>query len=177
MDYQLIRSQRKTLSVSVGREQNIVVRAPMRLSVPRIEAFLKQHQGWIVQQLAVAEEKKRLREENTLTPEETQLLRQMAQEQLPGRIAYWAARMGVTPTGFRVTSATTRWGSCSAKNSLCFSWRLMRLPSALVELVVVHELCHILVKNHSADFYRLLEQTLPDCRERGRLLRARSWEF
>ena len=79
--------------------------------------------------------------------------------------------MGVTPTGLRVTSARTRYGSCSGKNSLCFSCFLMNSPEDAIELVVVHELCHIRVKNHGPDFYALLEHYLPDYRERKRHLR------
>lgn len=73
--------------------------------------------------------------------------------------------MGLFPTGVRITSARTRYGSCSGKNSLCFSCFLMNCPDAAMDLVVVHELCHIQVKNHGPDFYALLEQVLPDWRE------------
>ena len=78
--------------------------------------------------------------------------------------------MGLFPTGVRITSARTRYGSCSGKNSLCFSCFLMNCPDAAMDLVVVHELCHIQVKNHGPDFYALLEQVLPDWRERKKLL-------
>ncbi len=78
--------------------------------------------------------------------------------------------MGVVPTGFKVTTARKRYGSCSAKNSLCFSCFLMNCPEEAVELVVVHELCHIREKNHGPKFYALLEQCLPDWRERKKRL-------
>ena len=78
--------------------------------------------------------------------------------------------MGVTPTGFRVTAAKHRYGSCSGKNSLCFSCFLMRCPEASIDLVVVHELCHIKEKNHGPRFYALLEEVLPDWRERKKQL-------
>ena len=79
--------------------------------------------------------------------------------------------MGVTPTGLKITTARKRYGSCSGKNSLCFSCFLMRYPEEAIDLVVVHELCHIKVKNHSRDFYALLEQYLPDYKERKKLLK------
>ncbi|WP_295718434.1 M48 family metallopeptidase, partial [uncultured Oscillibacter sp.] len=60
---------------------------------------------------------------------------------------------------------------CSAKNSLCFSCFLMNSPEDAIELVVVHELCHIRVKNHGPAFYSLLEHYLPDYRERKQHLR------
>ena len=79
--------------------------------------------------------------------------------------------MGVTPTGIKITTARKRHGSCSGKNSLCFSCFLMNYPEEAIELVVVHELCHIKVRNHGPDFYALLEQYLPDHKERKKLLK------
>ena len=63
------------------------------------------------------------------------------------------------------------WGSCSGKNSISFSWRLMQYPEAAIDYVVVHELAHIRHHNHSAAFYSFVEKILPDYRERARLLR------
>ena len=74
--------------------------------------------------------------------------------------------MGVEPTGIKITAARTRYGSCSGKNSLCFSCFLMNCPEEAIDLVVVHELCHIRVKNHGPQFYALLAQVLPDYRQR-----------
>ena len=79
--------------------------------------------------------------------------------------------MGVTPTGFKVTTARKRYGSCSGRNSLCFSCFLMEYPEEDIDLVVVHELCHIKEKNHGPRFYALLGQYLPDYKERKKRLR------
>ena len=87
------------------------------------------------------------------------------------KVAFWSERMGLRPAGVKITAARTRYGSCSGRNSLCFSCFLANAPEAAVDLVVVHELCHIRVKNHGPDFYALLERTLPDWRARKRLLR------
>ena len=99
------------------------------------------------------------------------LSQEKARQVLPPKITYYSEKMGLFPTGVRITSARTRYGSCSGKNSLCFSCFLMNCPDAAMDLVVVHELCHIQVKNHGPDFYALLEQVLPDWRERKKLLR------
>ena len=79
--------------------------------------------------------------------------------------------MGVTSTGVKITTARKRYGSCSGKDSLCFSCFLMNCPEEAIDLVVVHELCHIREKNHGPRFYALLERYLPDYRERIKLLR------
>ena len=100
--------------------------------------------------------------------------RAQAQAVLPARTTDWARRMGVCPAGVRITSATRRWGSCSAENRICYSFRVMLLPEALQEYIIVHELAHIRQKNHSAAFYAEGARFLPDFLARRQALRA--WE-
>lgn len=105
------------------------------------------------------------------TAEEEVLLRQKARALLPGLVTQYAAQMEVQPTGITVTGARTRFGSCSPKNRLSFSFRLMSYPLAAIEYVVVHELAHIRHKNHGPDFYAEIEKILPDWRQRNQLLK------
>ena len=90
---------------------------------------------------------------------------------LPGRVAYWAQRMGVQPAVVTITAARTRYGSCSGKNRLSFSLYLMDCPPAAIEYVVVHELAHIRHHDHSPAFYAEVERYLPDWRARRELLK------
>lgn len=168
-DYELIRSRRKTLALEITGEGRVLVRAPNRLAKARIDAFVDAHAAWIARHAALQRERA-ARLPPPPTPAETAALKERARAVLPGKIAFWSAKMGVTPTGFRVTSARKRYGSCSAKNSLCFSCFLLACPEEAVDLVVVHELCHIREKNHGPGFYALLERYLPDWRERKKLL-------
>ena len=167
--YELIRSRRKTLALEITKDCRVVVRAPLRMSEKRIQAFVESHGDWITRHL----ERRRERAASLPPPpteEEIEALKARARAELPPKIAFWSGKMGVVPTGFRVTTAKKRYGSCSAKNSLCFSCFLMNCPEEAVELVVVHELCHIREKNHGPRFYALLAQYLPDYRERKKLL-------
>ncbi len=169
MDYQLRRSNRKSVAIEVTREGQVIVRAPHRLPEREIRRVLDSHAAWIAQKRS---EQAVFRE---AFPEpdaaEEMRLRRQAADVLPSLVEYWSGCMGVQPTGLKVTSARTRHGSCSAQNSLCFSWRLMRYPPEAVEAVVVHELAHILHKNHSAAFYAEIERYLPDYRKRVQLLK------
>lgn len=72
---------------------------------------------------------------------------------LQERVESIAKDMRVLPNGVKITSAKTRWGSCSYTNHLNFSWRLIMCPPEVVDYVVVHELCHILHKDHSKSFW------------------------
>lgn len=167
--YELVRSRRKTLAIEVDRTGRVVIRVPMQATGEQIERFIVAHADWI----ARAQARQRARLAAHPEPDEArraELIRR-AKEELPPKVAYYAQLMGVQPTGLKITSARTRFGSCSGKNSLCFSWRLMGYPEAAVDYVVVHELAHITHKNHGPRFWALVERYIPDYRARRALLR------
>ncbi|MBP3382147.1 MAG: M48 family metallopeptidase [Clostridia bacterium] len=169
MEYTVIRSNRRTVALEITRDLKIVVRAPKQMPKKEIERFVAGHAEWI--SVHYARQAARVQAHPEPTAQETALLKQKAKDILPQKVAYYAERMGVQPTGVRITSAKRRFGSCSAKNALCFSWRLMQYPEAAVDYVVVHELAHITQHNHSAAFYRVVQSVMPDYKEREKLLR------
>ena len=169
LEYTLKYSDRRTLAVEITREGEVLVRAPLRTSRREVEAFLQAQSGWILTHI----EKQQARARRMPEPSEAQVLqlKAAAKAYLPGRVEHFGALMGVQPTGVKVTSAKKRFGSCNAKNSLCFSWRLMRYPATAIDYVVVHEMAHILHKNHGKAFYACVAQVLPDYKQRWALLR------
>ena len=168
-DYTLIRARRRTMSLQLDRDGRAVVRAPYGVKKEFIDRFVAEHEDW----LRCAREKQTAR--RLAHPEPTEAEREAlltrAKEYLPARVAYWSAVMGLAPSGVKITSARTRFGSCSGKNSICFSWRLMQYPSEAIDYVVVHELAHIRRHDHSPAFYALIERYMPDWRERAALLK------
>jgi predicted metal-dependent hydrolase len=112
-----------------------------------------------------------------------QIYRLLAKRDLTAKALDFAKRMGVMPSAVKINGATTRWGSCSAKRSLNFSWRLMMAEDGVVDYVVVHELAHITEMNHSQRFWAVVERVMPDYRERKaklkelqRKLKLEDWE-
>lgn len=91
---------------------------------------------------------------------------------LPMRVQKLAAEHGFQVSAVRITSARTRWGSCSSRGTLNFSWRLMAAPIELIDYVILHELCHLRQANHSPAFWAEVERRLPDYRARRAALRA-----
>jgi len=77
---------------------------------------------------------------------------------LPGRVENLARNHGFRYSGLAFRNATTRWGSCSARNSLSLSVHLMALPDHLIDYVILHELCHTKHKNHGPKFHALLDR-------------------
>lgn len=170
MDIKIIRSSRRSISLSVSNSGEIIIKAPRYFPESDIELFVQHHSKWIEKQRDI------IKSRNLKYPEPNEsqrlLLIQKAKDELPQRTAYYANIMGLSPSGIKITGARTRFGSCSYKNSICYSWRLMQYPSAAIDYVIVHELAHIVHKNHSKDFYSLIASILPDYKERRELLKG-----
>jgi len=103
--------------------------------------------------------------------------RARAREILVERVHHFAAEYGFKFRGIKINSARTRWGSCSAKGSLNFSWRLIMAPMESVDYVVVHELVHTLIHNHSKRFWSKVESIMPDYKVRRMWLRKHGPEL
>jgi len=111
-----------------------------------------------------------------LTPEEImgacmKVYRVLAKDYFAARAFELAARMGVRPAAVRISGAKTRWGSCSVKKNINFSWRLIMADDEVIDYVIVHELAHLKEMNHSAGFWAVVEGVMPDYRKRKAGLR------
>ena len=167
--YEVIRSRRRTVSLEIRPDLTVLVRAPLRMTGVEVDSFVRRHEGWLTKHLAQMETRRQNHPEPTA--EEAQALIAKAKAVLPGKVTYYAAKMGVSPAGITITGAKTRFGSCSPKNRICFSWRLMTYPDEAIDYVVVHELAHIRHKDHSPAFHAFVASVLPDHVQRRKLLR------
>lgn len=167
--YYVTRSNRRSTSIEVTKDLKVLVRAPILMPDREIKAFVEKHSDWILKSIEKQKNAKTMRYEPT--EEEIQRLITRAKIELPKKVEYYGRIMGCKPGRITITSAQTRFGSCSAKNNISFSWRLMLYPEAAIDYVVVHELAHIKHKNHGKDFYAFIESVLPDFKERKALLR------
>lgn len=98
----------------------------------------------------------------TTEPELVAWLKAQLLETITKRIDWYAPQMQVQPAGIRVTNARSRWGSCSPVSRLCFSVHLVFCAAEAIDYVVVHELAHIVQKNHSAAFHELVRSVFPE---------------
>lgn len=85
---------------------------------------------------------------------------------LADKVADYAARMEVMPAGVRVQDLGYRWGSCGKGQWLYFHWKVILLPAAIAEYVVVHEMTHLHEPHHTPEFWRRVERTMPDFERR-----------
>lgn len=170
----LIKSNRRSVSIIVKPGGEIVVRAPKRMPNSMILSFVHEKESWIVKtylkqsklpSAPVSEPKS----PHTLALEKR--YRDAAKEYIPKRVDYYHAFTGGRYTKITIRDQKTRWGSCSSNGTLSFSFRLMMAPPRVLDYVVVHELCHLTYMNHSKEFWNMVETILPDYKEHRKWLK------
>ena len=168
MDYSIVYSKRKTVTISV-KGDTVLVKAPRFYPKRKIEELVNKHENWIRTRLEYEAKKASL--QNSLGDEEVKRLRLSAKAYFKEKTEFYSKIMGIKYGRVTITSATTRFGSCSSAGNICFSYRLMLYPEAAREYVVVHELAHLKEMNHSSKFYAIIAKVLPDYKIRKRLLK------
>lgn len=150
----MIKSPRaKRLSLRVSPQDGVKVTVPNQCSYDHAQKFLLEHIGWI---------KKQFEKFNTLDPgyiTNADLIdKALAKNQLISRLSQLAQDKGFTFNRVFIRSQKTRWGSCSEKNNINLNIKLVQIPSELSDYVILHELVHTRIKNHSPRFWKELNK-------------------
>ena len=98
-------------------------------------------------------------------------------EALTRGFSYYATVMGVDYGRITIRCQKTRWGSCSSKGTISYSWRLILMPEEIQDYVVVHELCHLHEMNHSKEFWEWVSHIIPDYEKRRKWLKEHGGEY
>jgi predicted metal-dependent hydrolase len=91
---------------------------------------------------------------------------------LPARLLFWQERLGLVYNKLKITDPKQQWGCCDTQNNIRINWRIMLTGWDLIDYLLVHELCHVRHKNHSARYWKLVTSVLPNCSALRRSLRA-----
>lgn len=181
LPYILIRSNRKSYAISISPEGQITVRVPLRTREEEIRHILTDRQHWIITKYLEIQKQQAARPVSDLTEAQRASLAQRyiaaAKEYFPKRVAYFQPFTGGTYSRITIRDQKTRWGSCSARGTLSFNWRLMLAPPTILDYVVVHELCHLTHMNHSAAFWQAVEAVYPDYRTARKWLKEHGQEL
>ncbi|MCJ7435687.1 MAG: M48 family metallopeptidase [Anaerolineales bacterium] len=97
--------------------------------------------------------------------------KERALEIISARVDEYARQYDFSPKQVKITSAKTRWGSCSPNSTLSFTWRLALAPLDVIDYIVVHELAHLRVRNHSQKFWKVVEAILPEYKSQRKWLK------
>lgn len=173
-DIRIIRSRRKTISIQIDEKLRITVRAPLRMPDAAVQNFIKERSGWIekhLQKMRDRQEEMRVEPGEILTVEQLRALAGEAVDYIPGRVSFYAQRIGVDYGRITIRNQKSRWGSCSGEGNLNFNCLLMLTPPEIIDYVVVHELCHRLEMNHSRYFWEEVERVMPDYKSRRKWLK------
>lgn len=210
--FEIVRSRRRSVSISVTAEDRVVVRAPLVLKQHVIEEIVREKSAWIEKKLLLWRQRSLARErvrrdegpgtyylgryypwklQETVKRQVTVLLEptflqisgaELSAERITAALSKWLARQAeqviaerveryaqffaLRPSIVKVKVQKRKWGSCSFDNKLYFNRCCILLPPAVLDYIVVHELSHMAVKNHSKYFWQEVERVLPDYRER-----------
>lgn len=194
-------SKRKTLSLSVMKDGNVVVKAPIGMRNETINHFVEEKQAWIRDKLFLINKTKvkfddvvhyqkfllygnkysllldnvKKIETNDkfqiiipIKTEREKILKtlknwykKIAKQILEDRLKFIESKIKLKSNLMRISDSKGRWGSCSSKGVITFNFRVIMLPPAIIDYVIVHELCHLVEMNHSKNFWRLVETFLP----------------
>lgn len=166
----VIRSKRRTIAVEIKPDLQITVRAPIRMKDKDIGRFIEEKTAWIEKHIEKVKSRQ-ARQLPSFTDAEIKELADDAAEDIPVRVKRYASLIGVTVNKVTIKNQKTLWGSCSSKGNLNFNCLLMLCPEDVRDYIVVHELCHRKEMNHSPRFWALVEQVLPDYKERRKWLK------
>ena len=145
----------KRVSIRINANREIIVTMPPRVPQYIAKQFVESKQDWIQEKLATIPE-------NIYTEQHYQEHRDRARIIITARVVYWSEVMGLSYNRLSIRHTSTRWGSCSSKRNLNFSYRLMFLEPELIDYVVIHELAHLVEMNHSVRFWNIVAQYCPD---------------
>lgn len=200
MVYTLFRSHRHSISIQIHPDKGVIVRAPTIMPKFIIERFIRQKTNWINKHLEKAKNATQKTPTKAFIEGETHLFlgeqkdlgvyskneiakfyKTKALPFLAERVNHYAKILNakkrtfkITPRSIKIRKYHSRWGTCTANNDLIFNWQIMMAPLPLIDYLVIHELCHIVHKNHSHRFYDLVATLDPDYKAHRKTLRENS---
>ncbi len=172
------RSKRKSISFEIKHAGTLIVRVPYYMTKQAILKEVARHQEWIEEHMELVREREaRMEEVPRYTVAEMQKMADTALKMIPPKVKKYAERMGVSYGRITIRNQRTRWGSCSSKGNLNFNCLLTQVPEEVMDYVIIHELCHRLEMNHSKRFWNLVEQNIPDYKEKRQWLKEHGKDF
>lgn len=150
----------RRVSIRVHPVKGVTVTVPYIVPYMAAEAFFRLKRAWVIE--TVARQKEKFKDLQPASQAEIEQLRKKAKAELPSRLAELAARYGFVYNNVTIKHNATNWGSCSTKNNINLNLNIVRLPQALQDYILLHELCHLKHHDHGHGFHLLLEHVLTD---------------
>lgn len=160
----------RSVRLAIYGDGCFVVSAPKWYPLYIIERFIKEKAEWISEKLKSADLDfwHRQKEEGKFYEQNKEIIR----EQFRKKLEYFNQFYGFSWKKISIRRQRTCWGSCSRKGNLNFNYKIIKLPEELADYVIVHELCHLQELNHSQNFWKLVEKTIPEHKKARKKLRS-----
>lgn len=159
----------KRVNLRINTDGWVTVTVPRWMPYKTGEFFLNSRKKWVSQSLKKIEQ--RAATDRRLTREDYINNKEQARYFLSKKLEQFNSYYNFHYEKVAVKDQKSRWGSCSSKGNLNFSYKIVFLPEHLADYIVVHELCHLGELSHSPKFWKLVEQTIPDHKKREQELR------
>lgn len=166
-------SRAKNLSLSVSGSGRIALTIPKYFPIFLAEKFLREKAGWLLEKI----EHSLKNPINPIIGNKKDYLekKENALALVEQKINQFNRYYDFDIKSLSIKNQKTRWGSCSTRKNLNFSYKLVYLPETLVDYVVVHELCHLKEMNHSTRFWSLVSEAIPDWKTRRKALKRHAF--
>ena len=163
------RSRRaQNINISIKFPDRVRVAVPLGISFKRAESIALSKKSWIKKNI------NKLSNQINLKDHLQSINVSHAKRELIDRLRYLADRDGFAYNKISIRNQKTRWGSCSSDNNISLNIKLICLPKDLIDYVILHELTHTKIKNHSLSFWSFLNQYIPDAKKKDRALKRYS---
>ena len=150
----------RSIGIRVHPVKGVSVSIPYIVPYAVAQAFFQSRRGWVID--TIARQKEKYKDVVMPEPSEIEALRKRAKAELPPRLDELATRYGFVYNRVAVKHNATNWGSCSSRSNINLNLNIVRLPKALQDYVLLHELCHLRHQDHGHAFHLLLEHVLTD---------------
>ena len=182
--------RKKTIGIRVTGRFSVAVLSPRRIGIDQIEESLLRKGAWILRHGEICrpprflEEGEKVPYLGELVPVPARVLnaaadrrsallkyyKKEAKRVIGERVSHWSGIIGVQPRKVLVKENRSSWGTCTPRNTLNFSYRLVMAPLAIVDYVVVHELAHLVHRGHTKAFWSTVSRYMPGVKEKRRWL-------
>ncbi|MFC1645254.1 M48 family metallopeptidase [Patescibacteria group bacterium] len=173
VEYVLKRSRRaKNVRLVICCESGLTVIVPSQVDTSRVESFIFQKTEWILRKIKEMRNSGKRSLFHSKTRRDYIACKENARDLVIRRLEFFNKYYNLDYKRVAIRNQRTRWGSCSSIGNLNFNFRIIFLSDELVDYLIVHELCHLQEMNHSREFWKLVEKTIPDHNELSKRLRG-----
>lgn len=164
IEYSVIKSKRRKTSQILVDGEEVIVRTPVTKKNSEIKKIVESKAQWIFKKQLEFKKRKNMKF----------VARKYTKRFMLNRVNHYASKVGVFPHKINIKNMRTRWGSASKDNVINLNEHLLKAPKGAIDYVILHEICHLKIRNHSHRFWELVQKFMPNYEENRKWLEMNS---